>query len=308
MANQEQKIIPFLWFDYEAEEAAYFYTAVFPQSKVRGTTQYQEAGKEFHGKEPGSVMTVDFELEGYRFVAINGGPQFKFTPSISFMVSCSSVEEVNSLWEKLYEGGTALMPLDTYPFSARYGWLQDKYGVSWQLIVRDQKSGFRPRFVPSLLFVGESAGSAESALQHYVEVFHNAKMGDIEHYGKNHPPNKEDMVMYADFMLEGQWFSAMDSSLEHDFTFSEALSFQVMCKDQAEIDYYWDKLTANGGEESMCGWLKDRYGISWQIVPVELHHLLNSADADKAKKVANNMFKMRKLDLNILKQAAGSSD
>ncbi len=114
--------------------------------------------------------------------------------------------------------------------------------------------------------------------------------------------------MYADFMLEGQWFSAMDSSLEHDFTFSEALSFQVMCKDQAEIDYYWDKLTANGGEESMCGWLKDRYGISWQIVPVELHHLLNSADADKAKKVANNMFKMRKLDLNILKQAAGSSD
>lgn len=305
MANQEeQKIIPFLWFDHEAEKAVCFYTAVFPQSKVSGTTQYQETGKEFHGKQPGSVMTVDFELEGHRFVAINGGPQFKFTPSISFMVSCSSVDEVEALWGKLFEGGTVLMPLDTYPFSPRYGWVQDKYGVSWQLILSDSEGGPRSRFTPSLLFVGSSAGKAESAIQHYLSVFHHAEMGYIEHYGSNHPPNKEDMVMYADFMLEGQWFAAMDSALAHDFSFNEAISFQIMCKDQEEVDDYWYKLTANGGEESMCGWLKDRYGVSWQVVPVELPNLLNSADADKAKKVAEAMFTMRKLDINVLKQTA----
>ncbi len=306
MANQEgQKIIPFLWFDHEAEEAVYFYTAVFSQSKVRGTTQYEETGKEFHGQRPGSVMTVDFELEGQRFVALNGGPHFKFNPSVSFMVNCATAEEVEALWEKLYEGGTVLMPLDTYPFSLRYGWVQDKYGVSWQLIVGDAESDWRPRFTPSFLFVGSSAGKAESAIQYYLKTFQNAEMGYIEHYGPNHPPNKEDMVMYADFKLENEWFAAMDSALEHDFTFNEAISFQIMCKDEHEVDYYWNKLTADGGEERMCGWLKDRFGISWQVVPVALSDWLNNADADKAKKVAQAMFTMRKLDINALKQAAG---
>lgn len=305
MEKQTQKILPFLWFDDQAEEAVYFYTAVFAQSKVNGTTQYDETGKEFHGKKPGSVMTVDFELEGQRFVAINGGPQFKFNPSVSFIVNCATAKEVDALWEKLFEGGTALMPLDSYPFSKRYGWVQDKYGVSWQLILSDSGGDWRPRFTPSLMFVKHNAGKAESAIRHYLEIFHHSKMGHIEHYGTNHAPNKEDMVMYADFMLENEWFAAMDSALEHDFTFNEAISFQVMCKDQEEVDYYWDKLTADGGEESMCGWLKDRYGLSWQIVPTVLTELLNSADTEKAKRVAEALFQMRKIDSNILKQAAG---
>lgn len=303
MASTEKhprKIIPFLWFDSQAEEAVNFYTTVFSQSKVHGLTHYEETGKEFHHKEPGTVMTVEFELEGQSFVAINGGPQFKFTPAVSFMVNCSTAEEVDTLWERLSEGGTALMPLDTYPFSKRYGWIQDKYGLSWQLILANPEGDWRPRFTPSLLFVGNNAGKAEEAMKHYLEVFNHSKPGHLERYGANQPPNKEGMIMYADFVLENEWFSIMDSALEHGFTFNEAISFQIMCKDQQEVDYYWEKLTANGGEESMCGWLKDRYGLSWQVVPVALPALMNSPDPEKAKKATEAMFKMKKIDINAI--------
>ncbi len=113
-------IDPFLWFDTQAEEAANFYTSLFPNSKILTVTRYGEAGP----GEAGSVMTVDFELNGQEFVALNGGPRFKFTEAVSFLVNCETQEEVDDFWEKLSEGGE----------KGPCGWLKDKYGLSWQVV------------------------------------------------------------------------------------------------------------------------------------------------------------------------------
>jgi predicted 3-demethylubiquinone-9 3-methyltransferase (glyoxalase superfamily) len=164
-----KQIIPNLWMDGQAEEAARFYAEVFENANVGRIDRYTEAGKEIHGQEPGSVLTVEFEIEGQTFIALNGGPQFKINPSISFFVRCESADEVNRLWEKFSDGATALMPLGSYPFSERYGWLQDKFGVSWQLGVFPGAN--TQKIVTSLLFVNEQCGKAEEAMQFYTSVF-----------------------------------------------------------------------------------------------------------------------------------------
>ena len=119
-----QKITPFLWFDNNAEEAVNFYASIFKNSKIEGVARYGEEAAEFSGRPRGSVMTISFELDGQKFMALNGGPVFKFTPAISFMVDCKTQEEVDRLWEKLSKGGE----------EGQCGWLKDKYGVSWQIV------------------------------------------------------------------------------------------------------------------------------------------------------------------------------
>jgi len=121
-----QKIIPFLWFDDQAEAAARFYTSIFKNSKLGRISRYGEAGQEAHHRPPGSVMVVEFELEGQRFAALNGGPVFKFTEAISFEISCDAQEEVDYYWEKLTTGGD--------PKAQQCGWLKDKFGLSWQVV------------------------------------------------------------------------------------------------------------------------------------------------------------------------------
>ncbi|MGH8016855.1 MAG: VOC family protein [Opitutaceae bacterium] len=121
-----QKITPCLWFDTEAEDAARFYIKIFKNAKIGEISRYGEAGKEFHGREPGSVLTVAFELDGHAFTALNGGPQFKFSEAISFQINCDTQDEVDHFWTKLSEGG---------PKEAQQcGWLKDKFGVSWQVV------------------------------------------------------------------------------------------------------------------------------------------------------------------------------
>lgn len=163
MALKAQKIVPCLWFDKDAEAAAKLYVSVFKQSRILSTTRYGKEGHEIHGREVGSVMTVDFELEGQKFVALNGGPMFKFT---------------------------------------------------------------------------------------------------------------------------------------------EAISFQVPCESQAEIDHFWNRLTADGGEESHCGWLKDKFGVSWQIIPAVLGEMLSGTDAARAQRVTKAFLQMKKFDIAALKKAA----
>lgn len=121
-----KKITPCLWFDAEAEEAAKFYTGIFENSRIITMSRYGEAGREVHGKPPGSVMTVLFELDGQTFTALNGGPVFKFNEAISLQVDCATQEEVDHYWAKLAQGGDAS--------AQQCGWLKDKYGVSWQIV------------------------------------------------------------------------------------------------------------------------------------------------------------------------------
>jgi predicted 3-demethylubiquinone-9 3-methyltransferase (glyoxalase superfamily) len=118
-----QKITPFLWFDSEAEQAAKFYTSVFKKSKILSVARYPNVGQKTHGRAPGSVMTVDFTIEGERFTALNGGPVFKFNESISFVVHCKTQKEVDYYWRKLTAGGKPV----------QCGWLRDKFGVAWQI-------------------------------------------------------------------------------------------------------------------------------------------------------------------------------
>jgi predicted 3-demethylubiquinone-9 3-methyltransferase (glyoxalase superfamily) len=299
----EQKIVPSLWFDKEAEEAARFYTSLFKNSEIRETSHYSEAGQEIHGQEPGSVLTADYSLDGYSFTALNGGPAFKFNPSISFFANCQTEEEVNTLWEQLSEGGSVLMELQKYPFSQRYGWLSDRYGLSWQISVAE---GWTAPIIPSLMFVGDRAGNAEEAIKFYTSVFSDAKVGDLFRYSAGQEPDREGTVAYGPFTLAGQDFAAMDSAQAHEFGFNEAISFIVNCKNQAEVDYFWQKLSAVP-ESEQCGWLKDKFGVSWQIVPTVLNELLTDPDQARADRAMEAMLEMKKIDIAELQAAADAS-
>lgn len=235
-------------------------------------------------------------------MAISAGPLFKFNPSISFIVSCATKEDVDALWAKLSEGGRTLMPLDSYPFSERYGWIQDKYGVPWQLILPGTEGDWRPSLVPSLMFVGKNCGKVEEAINFYTSMFKASKVGQMFRYGANQESDKEGTIMFADFMLENQWFAAMDSAREHDFTFNEAISFIVNCDTQEEIDYYWEKLSAVP-EAEQCGWLKDRHGLSWQIVPTALDEMMRSGSPEQIAHITQAFLKMKKFEVSALKSA-----
>lgn len=304
-----QKIIPNLWFDKEAEEAAAFYVAAFKEGSVGTVTRYGKSGAEVSGQPEGSVLTVDFSIHGYRFVALNGGPLFSFTPAISFMVNFDpsrdpqAREHLDELWQTLSEGGQALMPLQEYPFSKRYGWIQDKYGVTWQLMLTDPAGEERPFIIPSLLFTGDVYGKAEEAIDTYVTLFEDAKAGTMARYPAGLEHDREGTVMFADFMLAGQWFAAMDSGYAHAFTFTEAISLMVSCETQEEIDRFWQTLSAVPKAEQ-CGWLKDAYGVSWQIIPASLDALMADPDPAKAERAMQALFKMKKIDIAALEEAA----
>jgi predicted 3-demethylubiquinone-9 3-methyltransferase (glyoxalase superfamily) len=286
-------IIPHLWFDNEAKEAADFYTSIFRDSKVRDTAT-------LHNTPSGSVDLVAVELAGQEFRLISAGPYFKFTPAVSFLVACNTKEEVDTLWGKLSAGGSTLMELGVYPFSERYGWTQDRFGLSWQIMFVG-KGEVKQKITPTLMFVGKQCGKAEEALNFYTSVFHNTKLGHILRYGKGQAPDKEGTIKYAEFTLEGEEFAAMDSAREHNFTFNEAISFIVPCHTQDEIDYYWGNLSADPKAEQ-CGWLKDKFGLSWQIVPSIMDQMLTDKDPNKIARVTEAFLKMKKFDVAKLKE------
>lgn len=281
---EAQKITPFLWFDHRIEEALGLYTSVFPNSKIGNVVR--------HGD---TVFTADFTLGGQPFAALNGGPQFRFNPSISFFVVCETEAEVDAAWQKLSEDGAVLMPLDKYPWSEKCGWLQDRFGLSWQLSL-GKMADVGQKFTPSLLFVGEQYGKAEEALNLYTSIFKNSKVDGILR-------NKEGAVEHAQFSLDGLKFMVLDSNLAHAFQFNEAVSFVISCDTQEEIDYFWGKLTADGGQESQCAWLKDKFGVSWQVVPPVLVKYLKDPNPVKANNVMQAMLKMRKIVLADLQAA-----
>ncbi len=284
----KQKITPNLWFDGNAREATDFYISVFPDSKLVTSTYYpnsvEEGLADFQLDLAGKVLTIEFELGQQPFVAINAGPEFKFNPSISFMVNfdpsvdAQAREHLDDLWKKLSDGGQVLMPLEAYPFSERYGWVKDCYDLTWQLILTDPTGEPRPFIIPSLLFTKHISNHAAEAIHFYVSVFKDAKIGALNNYYEDTGPVKAGALMFGDFMLANQWFTAMDSAVEQDFIFNEAISFSVDCKDQAEIDTFWEKLSSDP-EFEQCGWCKDKFGLSWQIVPKNIDELMEKPDA-----------------------------
>jgi len=154
-----------------------------------------------------------------------------------------------------------------------------------------------PRITPNLWFDLESLEAAEF----YVSIFPNSQVRTVTHYGEN-APQPAGTVLTVNFLLDGQEYTAINGGPA--FTFSEAISLLINCADQKEIDYYWDKLTADGGQESQCGWLKDKFGLSWQVVPEGWEKLMNDPDKDRVERAMQAMFQMRKLDIAALEAAA----
>lgn len=279
MTNQ---IHPCLWFDGKAKEAAELYCSVIKNSKITTDTP----------------MVVMFELNGKKIMGLNGGPMFKINPSISLFILADTIDETNEIWNKLEKDSMkVLMPIDKYPWSERYGWLQDKFGMTWQIMVSDSgDAGLK--ITPSMLFTGKQFGRAEEAVKFYSSVFNNSSTDVMLLYPEGDA--NAGKVMFSEFKLDKYPIIAMDGPGEHEYSFNEGVSFAVNCDTQEEIDHYWNKLT-EGGEESMCGWLRDKFGVSWQIVPAMIGKLM--ADPEKGKRVMQEILKMKKLDIKTLENA-----
>lgn len=295
----DSSIVPCLWFDDQAEPAADFYVRTFPRGRVIATSHYPEKQDNPSGKPRGSVLTVEFELAGQRFTALNGGPMFVPNPSVSFFVNVDTAAEADRLFATLAEGGAPLMAMDRYPWSERYGWVQDRFGVSWQVM-----AGARPRdaamIVPALMFTGAQQGLAAEAMRTYASIFPDGHVEVAERYAKGEGP--EGSVKHGRVRLGAQELVAMDSHLDHGFGFNEALSLQVMCKDQREVDRYWDAL-GEGGEPGPCGWLKDRFGVSWQVVPSAVSRWFTTKDAAARDRAFEAVMHMQKLDIAGIERA-----
>lgn len=289
-----QKLTPYLWFDKDAKEASELYTSLLPGSRIKDATT-------IHDTPSGSVDILTVELAGLGFTLMSAGPLFRFTPAVSFLVACDTKQEVDKLWGELSKGGSALMELGQYPFSKRYGWVQDRYGLSWQVMLAEG-GDVQQRVIPTLLFAGSACGKAEKAINFYASVFRDAKIGEILRYVNGEEPDTKGTIKHAAFTLENVEFAAMDSARVHDVAFNEAISFMVNCGSQEEIDYYWDKLSAVP-EAEQCGWLKDRYGLSWQIVPRVLGEMIKDRDKARVARVTAAFLKMKKFDIAKLKEA-----
>jgi len=286
-----QTIIPHLWYDTQAKEAAAFYTTLFEDSAILETAILADTPS-------GDTELVHFKLAGMEFAAISAGPYFKLNPAISLAVSCNSKEEIDRKWQAFLDGGKVLMPLQAYPFQSYYGWIEDRYGLSWQLMLVPESEN---QIVPSLLFSQEAWGKAYEAISFYTELFHDAKINAASFYPEE-AKEQAGKLQFASFTLCNQAFTAMDHGLQGDFTFNEAFSLMVNCQTQEEIDYYWNILSADP-EAEQCGWLKDRFGVSWQIVYDKMNDLMYQGTKEEVERVTQVFMEMKKLDIAVLEQA-----
>lgn len=288
-----QPIIPCIWFEGDVEAIAEWYVSKFPDSFVDYTTKLTDTPS-------GETTIVTVSLAGQFFQLLGAGPLKERNPSISYMVTFPTSEEVETLWNELVEGAEVLMPLDTYDFSERYGWLKDKHGVSWQIM---HSGGMDIQTVtPCFLFVGDVFGRAEAAMNDWISIFPDSYVLEdhMIRYEATDGPELEGKLNYARFVLSGREFVAMDSAENHQFAFNEMQSLIAFCESQAEIDDYWAKLSAVP-EAEQCGWLQDRYGVSWQIVPWEMEEMLTTGTKEQLARVTQAFLPMKKIDVAALR-------
>lgn len=290
-----ERIVPHLWFNDNAKEAVNFYRTLFDDSKMM-------LEQKLDGTPSGeNAAYYEFTLAGQLFGALNGGPHFTFNPAISISVNCETIEETEVLWQKLIEGGRALMPLEEYPFSKIYGWVEDKYGLSWQVIYTEGFE-YEQKITMQLMFSGHMTGKANEAIKYYTDLFKDGVIGDIHEYEEGQAVQEDAKISHANFSILDTEILASDNGTQTDYTFNEAISLMVLCVTQAEIDYYWEKLSADP-EAEQCGWLKDKFGVSWQIVPANMNELMSRGTQAQIDAVTQEFLKMKKLDKNHLERA-----
>jgi predicted 3-demethylubiquinone-9 3-methyltransferase (glyoxalase superfamily) len=273
----KEQITPCLWFNNQAKEAAAFYCNQFTNAKIVAQ----------------SPIVSEIVVNNQHITLLDGGPMYKPNPSISFFYTCETEEEIDRIWNGFIKEGQVLMPLNKYDWSEKYGWISDQYGISWQFSL-GKLEDVGQKIIPSLMFVGDQYGKAEAAINHYSAIFKNPKLEGVLRYGNTEAPDTEGKVKHAQLELNGKKFMFMDSAHAHNFAFSEGISLTIHCETQEEIDYFWQKLTESG-EESRCGWLKDKFGVSWQVIPNILGEIMK--DPNKAGKAAQAFMQMRKFDI-----------
>ena len=273
----KNKLIPAIWYDQNGLEAFDYYTAVFPNSDI-----YKS-----------NPVVIQASIAGLDFIGINGGPMFKPNPSISFMVVFESKEALQQAWDQLIQGSNILMPLTHYPFSAYYGWLEDRFQVSWQFYLGKLADVNNQAVVPTLMFGSKHQGQCQEALDFYQKLFSDFELQGILKYTEG---QYQGQIQHAQFRILGTTMAAMDSGVPQDFTFDEGVSLTITCKDQEEIDYYWDSICREG-KESQCGWCQDVYGVNWQIVPENMDFLM-----ENHLHAGQRLMKMRKINIAELMQ------
>lgn len=296
-------IKPHIWFDQnKAKEAAEFYASLMPGSSLNYVSHFTMPGG-------GVCETVEFTVAGQSFFGISAEhPGLTITPSISFMINFDpsndpdAAKRIDEVWSKLADNGKVMMPLDSYPFSERYGWVADKFGVSWQLILTNPAGEERPVIVPSLMYTEAMAGRADEAIDFYCSVFKDGKRGTTAPRPQDIGPDKAGTLMFADFYIDNTWMTAMDSAHPHGFVFNDAVSLLIPCETQEEVDYYWSALTAKG-EAGQCGWLKDQFGVSWQVASTVMFEALKNGSPEQIARVTQTFMTMSKVDVSALQQA-----
>lgn len=291
--RRAQRIVPHIWCHGTAEEAGAFYASAFENAHAEVESRYPESGLlDFQREFAGQPLVVGLTISGTRFALINAGADFTPNPSISFMLNFDPLlfdgsEEfaraaMDRLWQRLSEGGTALMPLGEYPFSPHYGWVQDRYGVNWQFMLTDPAGDPRPFIIPALMFDGLAQDRAAEAADFYVSLFAQSEGGaEVGHrapYGQPSGNAGAEALAFGEFRIGEQWFMAADNGSGVDHGFTPGVSLEVACRDQAEIDRLWSALSAVP-EAEQCGWLVDRFGVSWQIVPEHMDELMERPGA-----------------------------
>lgn len=274
-------VYPCLWFDNNTREAVDFYISIFSGGKILSS----------------NPMVTTFELRGSGFMALNGGPMYKMTQAVSYTVYCESEGEIRRLFSLLSKDGEVFFQLDKYYWSPLYAWVKDKFGVSWQLDTSETERS--QKIVPTLLFVNQKNARVKEALDYYNRIFPDSgTFFEAPHSPESGMP--DGALLFAQFRLKGKVFNAMSSTMPHDYDFTPGNSFVVECQTQEEIDYFWESL-GKDGKYSMCGWLEDKFGVSWQIIPAELPEMLS--DPEKTQRVSAAFLNMQKLDLKILRNA-----
>ena len=273
-----QRIVPNIWCQGNAAEAGKFYSQVLPQTSAETTMSYPTEGlPDFQLPFAGEPLVVDVMVGGYQLRLINAGAEFRPTPAISFILNMDPLmfdggedqarATIQEVWTALSDGGQVRMELGVYPHSKLYGWVEDRFGVNWQLMLTDPAGEPRPFVIPQLLFTGPAA-HAQEAMDLYTGLLPDSETTlVVPHAGQ------PDGIMFAEFKLAGQCFSAMDGGSDHDFTFTPGLSLELSCADQDEIDAVWEVLSSVP-EAEQCGWVVDRFGVSWQIVPENMGELM----------------------------------
>lgn len=275
------KIIPMIRCAANGEKQAQHYCTIFPGAKITKT----------------NPVVTSFEIYGQTLATLTGGenPNATLNPSISFSLWITDLDESKRIRDLLADGGSVMMPFQEYERSPAYGRCNDKYGVSRQVMYDNRPEKTSNALVPSLMYVGANNGKTQEAMEFYTSLFPASKIDFTRPYGENSMGENPTNLNHAEFKLVNQQFIAMDSWLDHKFTFSDGISLSVSCADQAEVDKYRNALVADGGSESMCGRCKDKYGVSRQIVPLALSGALFQEDQEKANYAMQAMLKMKKI-------------